>query len=324
MNRYIKILIQVIPWYFKNIFVDKFKLPEPTYLPKKVGKYRFLKTLSIKGFPFGTGLYQDRFGNKVVIKIWDREQKDIYYFNLLHQIEVMKVITNVQNRLPEKKLFGFSTPKFIDAKVYQNKAILIMENAAGKSMHTVQSAKVQFRIYKKCLKFLEILSTNLTDEEKKIITTKNVWDFVFLYPLILPTAIFMQFKMIPTFISGTKTFFKGVFPLTKLKPDRLVHGDLHPDNILITKNNKFSLIDLENVRLCYPEYEPITTISLKGNSKEFKNLVIKEYLNQKRMNKNKRLAIDLLIVNNSIHNLSGDRSFEGVKSYKKAIELVIN
>lgn len=324
MKRYIKVLIQVLPWYLKTIFIDKFRLPEATVLPFKIGKYRFVKTLSLKGFPFGTGLYSDKTGKKVVIKIWNRRIRDIHYFNLIHQIEVMKTITDVLNRVSKQDNFGFSTPKYIDSKILNNKIILIMEYVDGKSMQSIVSASEQFRIYKKCLSFLKLISSELNNDEKKIITTKSVTDFVFLYPLILLTAIFMQPRLIYLLLKGAKTFLFGIFPLSKFKPDRIVHGDLHPDNIMITDNNKYSLIDLENIRLCYSEYEPITTISLKGNSPEFKDLVTKKYLNYKKFDPDKKKAVDLLIVNNSTHNLSGDRTIEGVKSYKEAFALAFN
>ncbi len=317
MKRYLSIIAQIFPWYLREIFVNRFAVPAPIPLPTQYKSYKLLKSLSLKGFPFATGLYQDNFKQQVVIKFWEGKTKNIYYFNLLHQIEVMQVLTKAQNRLAKSERFGFSLPKYIDSYKSKNRIILVMEKVIGKPLENITSPKSQFTIYKSCLNFLSALSARLNSKEKEIVTTKSVWDFLLLYPFVLLTALIVQPKLLGLLLRGTPAFILGIPSLLKLTPDTLVHGDIHPDNILVSDRNKFSLIDVENMRLCYAIYEPVSTVSLKGNSKEFKKLVIKHYLKTSTSLK----AMVLLIVNNATHNLSGDKNPAGIASYKQALNL---
>lgn len=310
-------MTQTFPWYLQEIFINRFAVSKAIALPFRFKKYQLIKVLSDKGFPFATGLYKDKSNSQVVIKFWKGNIKNIYYFNLIHQIEVMQALTQAQARLTSKDHFGFSIPKFISAFYSPTQVVLIMEKVSGEALENISSATKQFAVYENCLKFLSHLSKKLTAKEKQIVTTKSVWDFLLLYPFVWTTAVIVQPKLLGILLRGAPAFFMGIPDLLRLSPDTLVHGDLHPDNILLCGKAKFSLIDVENMRLCYSIYEPISTVSLKGNSKELKKLVIKKYLKPQSGKK----AMDSLIVNNATHNLSGDRNPQGIASYKQSLSL---
>lgn len=315
MKRYFSVMAQIWPWYVQEIFVNRFKVPARIKLPVKIQNYSLVKVLSAKSFPFGTGLYKNALGKEVVIKVWIGKSKNIYYFNLVHQIDMMRVLTAAQKRLSVSQKNNFAIPRYVHSIVEPNKVILIMEKADGKPMENIKHANAQFAIYKKCLIFMRNLSKTLTKTEREVITTKSVWDFLFLYPFILFTAILVQPELLATLVKGLPAFLRGIPELVKIKPNTLVHGDMHPDNILV-QDHKFYLIDVENMRLCYKLYEPVSTVSLKGNTDKFKQLVIDRYLLPAA-----HKATASLIVNNATHNLSGDKNPAGVASYKQAINL---
>lgn len=324
IKRYISITSQIFPWYLYQIFVNRFKPSTPVVLPKRVGSYEFVEKLSTKVYPYSTGIYKDTKGKLVVAKVWQGKMKDIYYFNLIHQIKTLKVLTVAQKRIMPKNTKGFSIPMYLDSFKSTSEVTLIMEKIDGKSLGSTKSPKKQFEIFAKCIEFLKEINKKLTPTERKTISTKTVYDFILLYPLILMAAIVLHPKLVSVLLKSTFYFLIGIPDLLKRKADALVHGDLHLDNIIVVDKNNYRLIDTENLRLCYPEYEAISTISLKHNPKQLKDLVIKSYIRPQTQIDTDKKALRSLLVNNLVHYLSGDKNVLGIKSYLKTLDLAFS
>ena|GEM_PF-2286596 len=321
-EHYLKTLSQIFPWYIRSVLSGELRQKKRIVLPKKIEQYSFLKDLSPRGFPFATGLYLDPSGEEVVIKVWTGSIKSIYYFNILHQIEMTRILTTVQNRFLKKHTSSFRLPRFIKASISDKLVYLIMEKVAGKSMEEQSNTNTQFKIYTQCLHFLEELSNECNSEERKKITVKQVKDFIFLYPIILIASITMHPNLIFTLLKGVPHFIFGIPILLTMKPDRLVHGDLHPDNILVKSSSSFYLLDIENMRFCYPIYESISAASLKGNSSKMKELLISELI-QPTKSKRWQRAVSALMINNITHNLTGDLAPASIRSYLYILKLAV-
>ncbi len=321
MTRYLSILIQILPSVVMGSLNMQFVVNKNIKLPSEINKYKLIRDLSSRNRHFAVGLYEDKKG-KVIIKIWEGKVKDLHYFALEHQIKLTKVLTNVQKRMEKNKKLTIRVPSYVDSKQKHNQLIFISEYVQGDSLEKFsKSENIKWSIYLQCLNFLKDVSTFCTDEERKVITTKTLWDFIFLYPLINIAAIIMHPRYMFKILKGAIIFYSGILGLRGVKADRIIHGDLHPDNILVSKNSKF-LIDIEQARFSYPDYEMISSAALKGNSKEFKRKVVK-MLFSKRSKLNKKLSL-CLVVNNSIHNLSGDKDKLGVKSYLWMLDQAFN
>lgn len=320
MKRYISILFQITPWYLNTLIHGEVDRKKRIVLPQKVENYSLVEDLSPRAFPFATGLYEDAKKNQVVIKVWTGKVRNIYYFNIIHQIEMTKLLTEVQDRFLKENTSSFTLPKFISASIQDHEVYLIMEKVTGESMEEMSDSKRQFEIYSQLLEFLQKLSTYCTPEERKKITVKSAKDFVFLYPVILLAAIAMHPNLCLKLLKGAPYFVLGIPELHAMKADCLVHGDLHPDNILVAGKNEFYLLDTENMRFSYPVYEPVSSVSLKGNTQEMKNLVIKHII-QPNKNTKWHKAVSALMVNNITHNLTGDIDPVSVKSYLKIFNL---
>lgn len=316
MKHYLTTLFHIAPWYIQNIVSGGFEHIKKNKTPERVKGYRLVKDYSSKSTPFATGVYKDNRNHLVVIKTWEGSRKSLYYFNLLHQIDVARCVTRIQKRLSATKKYGFAIPNYIDSMEKNNRVSLIMEYTPGRAMEQIKSIDRQWEIYKRCLKFLQSLSQTSTHKERNIITVKTGYDFIFLYFFILPVAMLMQPKLIMSLLRGAIIFLSGVPHILKLKPDRIIHGDIHCDNILISGDTCY-LIDIENMRFSYPAYEPISTVALKGNHENLKKLIISEFIDSQKNIDDLRKAYAALIINNVTHNLSGDSRKENVLSYMR-------
>ncbi|CAN5313705.1 hypothetical protein BH10PAT2_BH10PAT2_0560 [soil metagenome] len=314
MKRYLSILFQITPWYLDTLIHGEQDRKKRIALPEKIGIYSLDRDLSPRAFPFATGLYKDIAGNEVVIKVWTGKGRNIYYFNIIHQIEMTKLLSDVQDRFLKENDSTFTLPRYIDSSIADHEVYLIMEKVTGDSMEEMKDSEKQFQIYTELLTFLQKLSTYCTITERKKITVKSAKDFIFLYPIILASAMAMHPKLSLMLLKGTIYFLRGIPAIHDMKANSLVHGDLHPDNILVKDDHTFYLLDTENMRFSYPIYESISSVSLKGNSQEMKDLVISKII-QPAKNKKWHSAVSALMINNITHNLTGDIDHKSVRSY---------
>lgn len=317
MTRYFSILIQILPSYllgvvryWKGTEKNDFKLP-------KTFKGNILKKdLSTGTSPFSVGLYLEGKSNKkVVIKFWQGSLKDLHYFALLHETDTIKALTSAQSKLNPSKSKGFIIPKFVQSGTYNNGLYLISEFFEGRSISDL-SDKEKYTIYKNCLHFLKELGQVCNREQKSKISTKGILDYIFLYPLFLFSVYLRHAELRNTIFKGVPVFLSGIPKILQWKSDHLVHGDLNPHNILVS-DKKMAVLDVEQMRFSYPEYELVTTLCIKKYSINFKNMIVQDLL-RKRMDKK---AIATLLVNASTHNLTDNPKKDSVANYINVFNL---
>lgn len=307
MKNYLSILIRIAPSLIKG--------RERIQLPKTIGHYRFVRNLST-GYPFATGVYLAPSGKRVVIKLWTGIHKDIHYYALLHEIAVMKTLTRIQQRLTHQSVY---IPNFIACSMNTKSVYLISQYIRGTTIAHLDNSKKQWAIHVRCVKFLNLLANECTQAEKEQITVKSAYDFLFLYPFLLMASILRHPEFTLKLIRGIPIFLSGIPQLLRMKPTSLVHGDLHPRNILVS-GNRYYILDLEQVRFCYPEYESVIALSLKGNSADFKKIVWKNLFVKIAKDGGKLKAIATLIINNATHYLTDNHVEDSVLSYINAFD----
>jgi len=314
MKIYIIRLFQITP----SLIADFRRKRTYMQLPKKIKQYALIKNLS-SGYPFATGIYKDAAGEAVVIKLWQGKRKDLHYYALIHEIAVTKTLTRVQEASEASEKSPVRIPAFIDARITHNRVLLITQCIRGKPIGPALHPKKQWHIYSLCVSYLRELSLACTSAQKKNITVKSGYDFLFLYPFLLLAAIARHPEFTARLLGGIPVFARGLPHLLHMHPTTLVHGDLHPRNVLAS-GGRYYLVDLEQVRFCYPEYESVVALSLKGNSSEFKKLVMKDLLEKIAQDSGKIKAVATLIINNSTHYLTDNHVSGSVSSYIRAFD----
>jgi serine/threonine protein kinase len=261
-------------------------------------------------------LYRERkSGKRIVIKFWQGSLKDLHYFALLHEADTIKALTSVQSKLGPAKSKGFIIPKFIQSGKYKNGLYLISEFFQGRSISDLSDRK-KYTIFKDCLQFLNELGKVCDHKHKSKISTKGIFDYIFLYPLLLVSVYLRHAELRNTIFKGVPVFLSGIPKILQWKSSYLVHGDLNPNNILIS-GKKLAVLDVEQMRFSYQEYELVTTLCIKKYSNNFKNMIVRDLL-RKKMDKK---AIATLLVNASTHNLTDNPKKDSVANYLNVFNL---
>lgn len=245
--------------------------------PSAIGDYnleKMFKKGEIKSKMFVFALYENKNGEKALAKMWRGKVKDLVYYTLLNEIAVYKTLNSVLTRLsnsipPEFK--GIRIPKYLDSIENKNSLLILTEYIKGKPANDFSNDKA-FDIYIKCFDFLRYLGGRMTRKEKERISKRTAFGIIFLYPFFLIREIVIRPYLLGALIKGLPIVLNSLPVFLKKREISLVHKDLQPKNILISKNKNY-LIDLQFCIFSYELYDFFTTLRTSASDKKFREKI---------------------------------------------------
>lgn len=228
---------------------------KPTiFVPKKVGKYILLSEIQKEKInkKYGTGIYK-RGRDLYFIKTWTGSIRDYDYYSLIKEYLFSKVLSSVVTKNQSMSL-KFPEPEGI-YKI-NNSVSVVFKYIEGTSVGTLNKRE-KTELVAEAIDGLSNLSHKLNKKEKDTFPIRNHSFYLLTLPLI--TVLAFAFN-INTWKIITQSFYLCIKNYFNHKPAELVlaHGDLHPDNLIVSKEGeKHSLyiLDCENMILTYRDYD---------------------------------------------------------------------
>lgn len=215
---------------------------------KKIGEYELHKKITKKnGFnPYFIGIYK-KGKKRFFIKTWEGKIKDFNYHILVNELLINKI-------LHKKFMKGqLRTPQIIEYFSSRNSLSVVFEYIEGTPLNSFSVTK-QAEVISFVIDFFkEISKDSLNSRHLKHIEKKDkLFYFTSLHLLTLVSLISSprNFKLI------IKAYLKALINFFDFgKQDLIInHGDLNPDNILIS-NGKYFILDCGRLSLTVPGYD---------------------------------------------------------------------
>jgi thiamine kinase-like enzyme len=283
-------------------------------LPKRIGLYAFVRNLrSKKSYPFAIGLYRNSQGTPVVAKKWQGKRKDIHYFELSRELLVLSVFERMRRRIGTKLPSEFNlinTPHVTAVVRTRDSFIILTSFVKGRKLLEYPSVRTQFETYLRAKSYIQFLGGYASNDEKAAIGEKKIPQFMFQFPMILAASIFQRPKLGIDSIRGALYWIMST-SFSKGKNTTLVHGDLHPENIIVS-NKQTTIVDVEQTLFTYPEYEVISGLSSVIAPLGFLQMLSKHYIESDIYS---RKMLGLCAVECSIHNLTSPLSSRHINRY---------
>lgn len=191
---------------------------------------------------------------QTIDKTWSMSQRDLHYFDLLQEIIIYSLFSKYK-KLLIKTNNNVLLPKLINYKK-TNKSILLKTayiNSQKSSLPFTERFKV-------ITKFLGDFTSVLTEEEKNLIGKKGLVRSILVSPLSAIVASIRFPRLTGVMMSSFVTAFVTMPWVYKNSTLSIVHGDLHPENI-ITNKNEIYLIDFEQTHITSHLFEVATSIT---------------------------------------------------------------
>lgn len=251
-----------------SLIANRLFVESSTILPSTIGKYRLSKTLI---FPdhnnFGLGIYRSG-RNQYFVKSWHGKWHDINYFNLKNEINIIEElnILNTNSR--------FKIPTLIEVIESSDSLIVIYEYLVGKGLDQTTETN-QLKVLKQVEKWIKSFSPS------KISLHDQLY---FKLSLILSflTLVVLEPSQIPWLIKYFQIVWQEV-SIDQCVKAVFVHGDLKPDNIILTKQ-KIYVIDWENAHLSI----------LSSQSRAYRIYTVLHYASQILNSRKRKLVINRL------------------------------
>jgi len=308
--------------YLYDAFVGNTFRLTPRKMPQKIGKFRFIRDLQPdKNYPFKVGLYKDLRAKLVVVKMWEGKRKNIHYFDLLHQIETMKILNLLHEKLVSKiprKIKFVSIPKFIDVIKAPEKLMLISEYIDGKPLASLKESKKHWEYYQKSIDYLKFLGEYANFDGEKKIKRRTIKNFLTLFPLLWLTALVEHPGLWLELTKALAAFLRSTNAFYNYNEGTIVHGDLNLKNIYISGKRTY-ILDVEQTTVTYPEFELVTSLSTLGITNTLRKRLFIQL--EKNAQKDRKLAKRLsgLIINCEIHNMTWNAPEENILWYRKML-----
>lgn len=289
---------------------------------EQANDYTLIKSLNQKLSLFEVGLYTNKSGRLTVGKIWKGNIKNLSYFALYQEIILYQVLSKVikrVNHLTPKHLKEISVPKYFGFINESNRLGLFTEYIKGTSL-TNSNVYKQYKYMKKCIVYLNFLGSHFSPLEKALVSQKTVKDDLLVYPLFLIIALIKRPKLAKDLIKGFLFILKNVPTILKHKENTLIHGDLHPRNILISKS-QVKILDLEQTTFNFPMYEYIYSILCLSVNPELNKLLLKDINLKCKKDESFALCFQALAIKCSTHYLAGNLSKQKLKLCSQVLKL---
>ncbi len=227
-----------------------FKSENVNQPPKQVKKFQLKKNVNpnTQDRRFAVGIYVYK-NSKVFIKTWTGKMKNFDYYALQNEITANKILRKYIEKLKINHLF--TVPKIIEIVESKNQLSIIFEYVDAKTIENI-STKEQTKFIKQIIFGLDLISKNLSKQDKKIFPKRNLsWHVeIFLFK-ILKSNISIKNKLYVT-----KQILNSYIN-SQINPSQnncIAHGDLLPTNILVKKQKTF-LVDLGHTAITFPQYD---------------------------------------------------------------------
>lgn len=236
---------------------------EPARLPKTLGEYTLMKQLSTDNSgKTAKGMYKNSNGKYMFVKLLVANRFDYAYGTLNNELTLLSVIQEVMNRnrnnLP-KKYANIQVAKVAFSEILPNSITLGVEWISGSTISKLSSKK-QIAAYSLLSEYLDYLYGQMTQDEKARIAHRGIMSYILLYPIIFTRASQLHPQYRALLKRAAFTFIKLISSFIVHPPKlTLVHRDLHPENIMISKN-KIHLIDLEFSVITFKELDYSVTL----------------------------------------------------------------
>lgn len=229
-------------------------------LPIKYQDLRLVRQLHHSLSYFGTGLYKNGAGEKFIVKFWRGKRPDSNYYLFKRELTFIKKVS--ENRLSQVK-YRFS--EYVSDQESDRELSMVIKYSEGKTGGDPLEI----------IPFLQSMPTDLP------VHNKDAFYFIFLYPLIWIIATIKNIDIFLLLLKSLLRFMRKIPSLFNSFKRSLVHGDLHPGNILVTKDG-FTILDVGQSMYSYPELEAASLICSPATTSEMKKSLIE-------LNKNKNV-----------------------------------
>jgi len=219
--------------------------------PRFVGPYKLIfKVKKINNINnYGIGTYKDMEGKKVFIKTWQRKIKNFPYYSLINEYNMAKLLSEKIKNVKEGK---FRVPSPVGYVKTDNSLSVIFEYIDGKPLSKF-SRNEQSRVINGVILFLDRLTPTINKNDKKYIKKRGIFFYLFSLPVIFLYSFLLEKESKKTIF---RSFLRTVFYSITLFNKRLAlaHGDLSPENVLVTDSH-FYILDTEDMKYTLVEYD---------------------------------------------------------------------
>jgi len=276
-------------------------------LPKSIDEYQLVKSLKQDlSSTYKAGLYKNKSGDLVVGKMWKGDFKNSDYFRLHKEIVTYQVLSQAIKRighLTPHSLKSISIPRYIGFTESNNSLCLFIEYVNGVSLDSTISSDKQHVYFKKCIEYIKFIGNHLTSSEKSQLTTKVIQKDLPLYPFVLLLVIIRRPRLAVDLIKGFYSVILNSFQIMRDANLTLVHGDLHPHN-LIRDGERIVILDLEEMIITHSAQELVFSILCLPTAQPLRRKLIKDSQTLPHFS--------ILAVNSSIHYLAGNITHQKV------------
>lgn len=220
---------------------------------RKIGPYVLYKKIEKEnGFKaYFVGIYKKE-NKKYFVKTWSGKTKDINYQILLNELVINEVL---YSKLLKGKI---ETPKIIEHFSTKNSLSVIYEYIEGKSLLSYP-LNFQTKTMSKIINLFKKISLESSNKYLNILEKKDKSFYLGSLSYITLLTLISSPKEYSLIFNAYVKAFANFFNIKRSKLT-INHGDLNPDNILVSKNKHY-IIDCGRLALTLPEYD-LTYISL--------------------------------------------------------------
>jgi hypothetical protein len=317
--------VDIIYFYLTSIG-NTFDTHPDVNMPPTIGKYRLKKFINTaRTFPFRKGIYQDASGKKYFAKIWVGTRRDVHYYELKHEIQTSRILSIIAKKPQAMRLSKSAKTSFVtyvDHFEEKGRLVYISNFIEGKTLTEWPNAEKNFDFYHACVAFAHRMGEFCTPTDQSVISQKKLIWFVLLYPLLVTYAILKRPKFAPLIISGIAVFARGIPQLHRHKRIVFVHGDIQPNNVMVSKGRVY-ILDLEQSFFSYPEFETLTSVANRKNSAEFVNSLLSSTCPDHRVPYMDCHCFAAIAVYALTYNLTSDLNLKSIGRYVSLLQLII-
>lgn len=208
---------------------------------RRYGKYKLIKSFdkfSDQKFSNHVGLYKDPLGKKVIIRRFNYRFKNLKYFQILSEVNLLKLLNSVRNKQ------NIHFPKLIQLDQKKGEINLVREYFKGKRLNNFDS-HTKVKILKRCMDLLGTYSEELLKKTDFQLPKRSPLEMMLFTPFYFLKSVLKDKANFKLYVKLVLIFYKSCFSLNLFNGKYVIaHRDLHSDNILIN-GKKIQILDPE-------------------------------------------------------------------------------